>query len=159
MARPPLAGDRLSETETGELKYRLKTPYSNGTTHILLSGHEMMERLIALIPPPRGHLTRYFGVLGPNSAFRDRVVPCQRPAFQGDSPPTVTTHQRRLMAEILKHTFGIDLNVCPVCGGAMLRLAIILNPRIARSILEAEAKAQVAEGDESATGPPVAAGL
>ena len=47
-----------------------KTPYRDGTTHIVLEPMDLMARLAALVPPPRMHLTRYHGVFAPYSRLR-----------------------------------------------------------------------------------------
>lgn len=36
---------------------------------------ELMERLVALVPRPRVHLTRYHGVLGPHYKYRKQIIP------------------------------------------------------------------------------------
>ena len=36
---------------------------------------ELIEKLAALVPPPRLNLVRYHGVLAPNAGFRRLVVP------------------------------------------------------------------------------------
>ncbi len=36
VSRPPLALDRLALTSSGQVRYQLKTPYRDGTTHIVL---------------------------------------------------------------------------------------------------------------------------
>ncbi|MBI4615088.1 MAG: transposase [Planctomycetes bacterium] len=54
---------------------RLKTPYSDGTTELLFEPEEIVERLAALVAPPRANLVRYHGMLAPNSRWRKRVVP------------------------------------------------------------------------------------
>ncbi|HIL84667.1 MAG TPA: hypothetical protein EYG52_14300, partial [Pseudomonadales bacterium] len=44
----------------GELKWlTLKTPYDDGTSHVVLSPMEFMGRLAALVPKPRVNLTRF----------------------------------------------------------------------------------------------------
>ncbi len=50
----------------------------------MLTPLELIERLAALIPPPRRHRHRYYGVLAPNAPLRAQVT-----AFAGvaDSPP------------------------------------------------------------------------
>jgi Putative transposase len=53
-----VAEDRLALTATGQVRYTLKTPYRDGTTHIVLEPLDLMARLAALVPPPRMHLTR-----------------------------------------------------------------------------------------------------
>jgi hypothetical protein len=74
-ARPPVATERLSRMEDGRLLYRLKHRWRDGTTHVVFEPLELLERLAALVPPPRFHLVRYHGILGPCASARDRVVP------------------------------------------------------------------------------------
>ncbi len=75
VARPPLALGRLEAMTDGRLAYRLKTPWRDGTTHVVMERRELLERLAPLIPPPRAHQVRYHGVLAPYASARDRVVP------------------------------------------------------------------------------------
>ncbi|MDH3227716.1 MAG: transposase, partial [Thermoleophilia bacterium] len=79
VARPPLAHGRLELRPDGRLALRLKTRWRDGTTHILMERHELLERLVPLIPPPRAHQVRYHGVLAPCASARDRVVLGPRP--------------------------------------------------------------------------------
>ena len=58
-ARPSISTDRMSLTKTGDIKYELKKAWKNGVTHVVLSPHELIEKLCALIPQPRMHLVRY----------------------------------------------------------------------------------------------------
>lgn len=85
VARPPLALDRLEELRDGRLAYRLKTPWRDGTTHVVMERRELLERLAPLIPPPRSHQVRYHGVLAPCASGRDRIVPGRQIAGEGDS--------------------------------------------------------------------------
>jgi hypothetical protein len=78
VARPPVATERLSRLEDGRLLYRLKHRWRDGTTHVVFESGELVERLAALVPPPRFHLVRYHGILGPCASERDRVVPAPR---------------------------------------------------------------------------------
>ena len=75
VTRPPLAAGRLQLIDADPLTFRLKTPWSDGTTHLLLSPLEFIEKLAALIPPPRLNLVRYHGILAPNARDRRQVVP------------------------------------------------------------------------------------
>ena len=86
VTRPPLAADRLQCIDTDHLTFRLKTPWSDGTTHLLLSPLELMEKLAALVPPPRLNLLRYHGILAPNARHRSQVVP---------APPSPALRSRR----------------------------------------------------------------
>ena len=51
VTRPPLAAGRLQLIDADHLTFRLKAPWSDGTTHLLLSPLELLEKLAALIPP------------------------------------------------------------------------------------------------------------
>ena len=75
MIRPPLASGRLRQLDADTLTYTLKTPWADGTTHLVLSPLELIEKLAALVPPPRLNLIRYHGVLAPNAADRAAIVP------------------------------------------------------------------------------------
>jgi hypothetical protein len=72
VSRPPVAADRLALTASGQVRYTLKTPYRDGTTHIVLEPLELMARLAARVPPPRMDHTRYHGVFAPHSRLRAR---------------------------------------------------------------------------------------
>jgi hypothetical protein len=53
---------------------QLKSPYRDGTTHIVMSPLELMQRLAALVPRPRLHLIRFHGVLAPHAKLRAAIV-------------------------------------------------------------------------------------
>jgi hypothetical protein len=57
---------------------QLKSAYHDGTTHIVMSPLEFMQRLAALAPRPRLHLIRFHGLLAPHAKLRAAIVP--RPA-------------------------------------------------------------------------------
>jgi hypothetical protein len=93
-ARPPVATERLSRLEDGRLLYRLKRRWRDGTTHVVFTPQELVEKLAALVPPPRFHLVRYHGVLGPCASDRDRIVPAgegARPTRSSLRPESVAT--------------------------------------------------------------------
>ncbi len=58
IARPPLAKSRLETRQDGTVVIRLKQPWADGTGAIQLSRLELMERLAALVPPPRKNQVR-----------------------------------------------------------------------------------------------------
>ena len=70
ITRPALSEQRLSLTSQGLVRYTLKTPYRDGTTHVFFDPLDLMARLAALIPKPRVNLIRYHGVFAPNSPHR-----------------------------------------------------------------------------------------
>jgi hypothetical protein len=50
---PAIANERLSANHAGQVVLKLKTPYRDGTSHIVISPLEFMQRLAALVPRPR----------------------------------------------------------------------------------------------------------
>ena len=60
-----------------------------GTTidELHLSPLELIERIAALVPPPRPHRHRYFGVLAPNSPHRAAVTALAAPMQQSAAEP------------------------------------------------------------------------
>ena len=75
ITRPAIANERLKRNRAGDVVLQLKTPYQDGTTHIVMSPLEFMQRLTALIPRPRLHLRRFHGVLAPNAKLRPQIIP------------------------------------------------------------------------------------
>lgn len=53
------ANDRLSLTDEGRVLSRLKTPWANGTTHLLYEPLDFLAKLSALIPRPQNNLIQY----------------------------------------------------------------------------------------------------
>jgi hypothetical protein len=143
VTRPPVATERMALTSTGHVRYALKTPYRDGTTHIVLEPLDFMARLAALVPPPRMHLTRYHGVFAPHSKLRSAVTPAHRgtgaskqPATAAESvkPPT-PRHVAMSWARRLKRVFGIEIDDCGRCGGRLKVIASIEEPEVIAKIL------------------------
>jgi hypothetical protein len=88
-ARPPFAMDRLRK-EGAELVYRCAKQRSEPGSdkrgakvdELHLTPLELIDRIAALVPPPRTHRHRYFGVLAPNSPLRAAVTALAAPAKQ-----------------------------------------------------------------------------
>jgi hypothetical protein len=49
-------------TTYGKVRYQLKTPYHDGTTHVIFDPQDFIARLAALVPKPRVNLTRFHGL-------------------------------------------------------------------------------------------------
>jgi hypothetical protein len=81
----------------GEIGYTLKTPYRDGTTHVIFQPMDFIARLAALVPPPRLNLTRFHGVFAPNSRYRARITPARR--GRGAKPTKQTQTEDRTPAE------------------------------------------------------------
>jgi len=129
------------------VELKLKTPWRDGTTHLVMSPLEFMQRLAALVPRPRLHLIRFHGVLAPNAKLRALVVP-QGPEQPGRSTEVATGTEceaehiqgrpgRISWARLLKRVFDIDMQHCPNCGGGELKIiAAILERPVIEKILE-----------------------
>ncbi len=160
VTRPPVADKRLSLAPDGNIRYKLKTPYRNGTTHVILEPMDLMARLAALVPRPRINLVRYHGVFAPASPLRGRITPARR--GKGGRPklePDVDggpVHQRRSMtwAQRLRRVFNIDIETCEACGGPVKVIASIEDPGVISKILEHLRQDEPECSGQSARGPP-----
>jgi hypothetical protein len=130
IARPPIATERLEELPDGRVQYRLRKPWSDGTTAIVYHPLELLERLVALVPPPGFHRTRYHGVLA-------RAAP-ERPHITPKTASSDTTKPKNYCwAELMKRAWDLDVLVCPRCSGRMRVIATIMKRDVIQAILEA----------------------
>ena len=53
----------------------VKRPWPNGATHVIFDPLESLEKLAALVPPPRFHMVRNHWVLAPAAKWRSEIVP------------------------------------------------------------------------------------
>jgi len=182
-ARPPLSTERLSRREDGRLQYRLRHRWRDGTTHILFEGVELVERLAALVPPPRFNTIRYHGILAPAASCRSRIVPPDRSSSDtdgggepgttrdghrgcagthGESSSAVSIHtesaagrQRRLTwSELMQRVFSIDVLECPRCSGRLRIIAAITSLTAVRAILQCMGLDSGSRPPPSAFAPP-----
>ncbi len=148
IARPALAEPRLSLTERGDIRYTLKTPYRDGTTHVVFQPLDFLARLAALVPRPRVNLTRFHGVLAPNAKWRGVVTPAGRgrggrkagtgavPEGGAENAATAPAKRQAVSwAQRLKRVFRIEIERCGRCGGQMKVIAAIEDPAVIERIL------------------------
>jgi hypothetical protein len=62
-ARGPISNQRLSLLPDGRIRYKLKRRWKDGTKAVIYEPMELMERLAALVPPPRFNIVRYYGIV------------------------------------------------------------------------------------------------
>ena len=138
ITRPAVSTERLSLTAQGNIRYRLKTPYRDGTTDVVFEPIDFIARLVALVPTPRVNLTRYHGVFAPNHRLREQVTPARRGRRGAESPdePAPAPHVSMTWAQRLKRVFNIDIETCEHCGGAVKVIASIEDPAVIKQILE-----------------------
>ncbi len=138
VSRPPVSVERLDLTAQGQVRYRLKTPYRDGTTHIVLEPLDFIARLAALVPPPRVHLTRLHGVFAAHAALRAAITPAGK-GVGGRRPAaallaSVPKDVRMNWARRLKRVFGIEIELCAGCGGRVKVIASIEEPELIERI-------------------------
>lgn len=116
-ARGSFSNQRLSLADAadpdGDLVYSLKAPWRDGTEAILLSPAETIEKLVALIPPPYAHQSRYFGILASHSKWRRKIIlkPEVKKGFVAIAGGTLRMTWARLLARV----FAEDVARCPSC--------------------------------------------
>jgi hypothetical protein len=114
ITRPAVSTKRLSLTRNGQVRYELKTPWRNGTTHVIFEPLDFISRLVSLVPKPRVNLTRFHGVFAPNSKYRARVTPARRGKCKKNQSPDEsdqTPAEKRVSitwAKRLKRVLNID---------------------------------------------------
>ena len=136
--------------------YRLKHPFRNGTTHVVLDPMDFIARLVALVPRPRAHLTRYHGVFAPNCKHRRRIIP--NPAHQTAREPHASRPAPMSWMQRLKRVFHIDIEHCGVCGATLRVIACIETPDVIERILAHLAARNTARSDYPRAPPLRASG-
>lgn len=131
ISRGPISKQRFERINEDKVAIRFKRAWSNGATHVVYTNIEFIEKLIALIPPPRANLVRYFGVFAPRNKWRKEIVPAPK-IIDGFEQERV---YRISWAELLKRTFGIDAEKCKSCGGRLEAVSIVLDSRLIGEIL------------------------
>jgi hypothetical protein len=164
ITRPALSDERVQLNAAGQVELELKTPWRDGTTHLVMSPLEFVQRLAALVPRPRLHLIRFgvrvtslrevsgpplreHGVLAPNAKLRALVVPQGPPKDEEAASIAAAAGQcevetaqarpgRISWARLLERVFDIDMQHCPNCGAGELKIiAAILERPVIQKIL------------------------
>jgi hypothetical protein len=162
IARPPIATQRLSELPDGRIAYELRHPWRDGTTHVVFTGVELLEKLAVLTPWPRGNMCRYHGILAPGAKWRSTVVRDRSPVVERtaekpqlpnkansrhslkasvpiaeltETDPPGLRERRLTWAELMLRVFREDVLRCPKCGGRAAVISAITQPVIVAAIL------------------------
>ena len=131
-----------------------------------LSPFEFLDRLAALIPPPRKHRHRYHGVFAPNHPLRSAVTAMaignagkQREATartdSTNEKPCTHDTSRIAWAQLLARVGEEFPLACPNCGGDIRLISFITQPETIRKILTHVGEPLVPPPLSSARGPPV----
>ncbi len=180
-ARPVFALERLRQIDPEHLVYESIKPGPGGSISLLLTPLELIERLAALIPPPRRHRHRYYGVLAPNAPLRAAVtalavakdvVPLASAMTEAVSAPesgatvpnaldeeaeepALRRAARYVWALLLARIYEVLPLRCPKCGGDMRIIAVINEGPVIREILGHLGEPISAPRLAPARGPPL----
>ena len=83
------------------------------------------------MPPPRVNLTRYHGVLGPNSKLRKKIVFKHKRENRDKKKPRYKLSWMKL----LKRVFDTQIDKCK-CGGTLKVISAVLGIQTTTKILE-----------------------
>jgi hypothetical protein len=129
----------------------------------VLTPLELIDKIAALIPPPRAHRHRYYGVLAPNSPMRAAVtalaplpviVPQPVEATEADAlPHRAASHY--LWAMLLARIYEALPLVCPICQSPMRIIAFITEAGTVRKILDHIGESALPPCIAPACGPPL----
>jgi hypothetical protein len=102
---------QLTESPGGQLLYHFRRAWSDGSTALLLEPLELLERLAALVPPPRRPLLAYHGLLAPRARWCAATVPpAAADAVRADAAAGVS--RRWPWARLPQRVFGAEVLVC-----------------------------------------------
>jgi hypothetical protein len=145
LSRSSVSEKRLALTSRGMVRYELKTPYRDGTTHVIFEPLVFITKLAALVAKPQVNLTRYHVVLAPNSKHRINATPAKRGKGSANKLEAkdkknaelpISERQKMTWAQRLKRVFNIDVTTCNRCGGAVKIIACIEAPSVIKKILD-----------------------
>jgi len=165
-ARPPFAAERIEELDRHRLIYHLPKPGPDGRTQRILSPLELIERIAALVPPPRQHRHRYYGVLAPNAPLRAAVtalasegpavqlLPSAEPSAEESAATLHRSPARYLWAMLLARIYEVFPLTCPKCGTEMRIIAFITEAAPVQQILDHIGEPATPPRIAPARGPP-----
>lgn len=159
------------------VKYRVEKPGQRGVT-LEWGGEEFVRRWSRLIPPPRQHIVKYGGVLGPRSGMRERVTAAAHEGrsyedlLAGRSPSEIGILARKAVREAgtrvkmyfgtwaacLKRVFEVSPILCEACGVEMVPVAAITEDRELERLLNHLGLPTEWPKMKPARSPPVAVG-
>ncbi len=131
-ARPPFALERLRQLDGEQLSFDNPKSGPGGSGPQILTPLKLLDRLAAVVPPPRVHRHRYFGVLAPHSPLRSAVTALARvattspPAPRPEPTPNgrIVVPPATLRARRLARIDEVFPRVCSHCGGVMRIIAL-----------------------------------
>ena len=102
---------RLSELPDRRFSYDMKRALPDGRKHLVMTGVELLKKLIPLVPPTWANLTRFHGVFAPTSRLRATVVPAPPLVLSSSSATPVTAQATPKLASkpaAARSTYRLD---------------------------------------------------
>lgn len=98
-----------------------------------------MEKVAALVPRPRAHITRYHGAFAPHSKVRSKIVKGKKlkeTSIETSGPNTKEKSKSKMSwAKLLNRVFNVDITQCQFCLGEVKVVAAILERSAIEKIL------------------------
>jgi hypothetical protein len=93
---------------------------------------DLLERLVAIIPPPRKNQIRYHGFFAPNSNERKEIIATKAVDNHSRADKKI---RRPAFASLMARVFSIDILECPRCQSPMQLISCVQDPKAVRDIL------------------------
>ncbi len=178
-ARPPFALEHLHQSDAEHLVYHCPKPRPDGPRDLVLTPLELIDRIAALVPRPRTHRHRYYGVLAPNAPLRSAVtalapaavavavassghlrpdglpVPPAPTSVANDEEPCHRAAARYLWAMLQARIYEAFPLACPICHAEMRIIAFINEGATVKKILDHIGEASQPPRIAPARGPPL----
>ena len=126
----------------------------SGPTRVVFEPLTFLEKLAALVPPPRAHQVTYHGVLAPAAAWRSAIVPGPSTSRRRRGATCSGTPRRYPWADLLRRVFAVDVLRCGLCGGRRRLIAQITQPSVVTAMLTSLGLPTEAPLLHPARGPP-----
>jgi Putative transposase len=136
--RVAIANQRLVSLADNKVSFRARDNSRPGQQRLVtLSAPEFIRRFLLHVLPPRFIKIRHYGLMTPGNVntklaqartllgLQSPVAPKEPQVQETDSPSSTQTWQERLRA-----LTGVDLTICPNCGGRLLRRRLLGNEAI-----------------------------
>lgn len=132
ICRGALSKERISLDANGMVVLKLKSSYTDGTTHLRFTPQAFIKRIISLIPQPRTNMVRYHGLFAPRHKKRSEITSLAQPKKNKKKSKKV---YRTPWADLLKRVFMQEVDNCDVCGSKLQYIASITSPIQCRRIV------------------------
>jgi hypothetical protein len=165
-ARPTFSLQQLHRLDDETLIYKLPKPDHRGRTELVLTPHELLQRLADLLPPPRMHRHRYYGCLAPNAAMRSAATATAGPdkeladrlddaadkmGITGEEGPRRSNARWAMLIARIYESLPLQ---CTRCGAPMEILSFITDPDVVIRILDHLGEPSRPPEPTPARGPP-----